>query len=93
MYQKSRRGYRRILSHQFSFDSSEDADAKAVKTKTKAKKPSKRKDAKAHPVVAVIEASKMEKAAAKPEFLRYLEYMREAGTWDVQSEKPTIYFK
>ncbi|KAI0492887.1 hypothetical protein KFK09_027163 [Dendrobium nobile] len=48
---------------------------------------------KGHPVLNFFGASNKEKAAAKPEMMRYLEYMKEAGTWEPSSDSPVIYFK
>lgn len=88
-HEKNRRGYRRLLSQKFSFNFTEKSKAKAATTKTKT---SNHKDIKAHPVIKILEAPSKE-AMAKPEFLRYLEYLREAGTWDPNSGRPLIYFK
>ncbi|XP_058772729.1 uncharacterized protein LOC131646781 [Vicia villosa] len=33
------------------------------------------------------------KATSKPEFARYVEYMKEGGMWDSESDKPVIYYK
>ncbi|THG17932.1 uncharacterized protein LOC114267822 [Camellia sinensis] len=33
------------------------------------------------------------KATAKPEVARYLEYVKEGGVWDVNSNMPVIYYK
>ncbi|KAG0458266.1 hypothetical protein HPP92_023423 [Vanilla planifolia] len=86
--QKSRRGYRRLLSRPRSAD----ASAEGVGEKKKdaagvAPRPS------SHPLLKLLRASNKEKAVAQPEFLRYLEYTREAGTWDPSSDRPVLYFK
>jgi hypothetical protein len=36
---------------------------------------------------------KKKKASSKPEFARYVEYMKEGGMWDLESNKPVIYYK
>ncbi|EHA8590546.1 hypothetical protein COCNU_scaffold020205G000020 [Cocos nucifera] len=86
-HQKSnRRGYRRLLSQQFSFNFTEKSKAKAATTKTKT---SNHKDIKAHPVIKILEAPTKE-AMAKPEFLRLLlneseNYFRTLGNHCVNS--------
>ncbi|KAK1268480.1 hypothetical protein QJS04_geneDACA005124 [Acorus gramineus] len=51
--------------------------------------------AKSHPLFNLMDAPKKKgkKATAKPELVRYMEYMKEAGTWDPNSNRPVIYFK
>ncbi|CAA6671262.1 unnamed protein product [Spirodela intermedia] len=34
----------------------------------------------------------MDKAMAKPEFLRYLAYLKEAGRWNTDANRPVITF-
>nr|AFK36176.1 unknown [Lotus japonicus] len=48
---------------------------------------------KSHPIFSLFEFRRKKKATAKPEFARYLEYMKEGGMWDVNSNQPVIYFK
>ncbi|XP_010254779.1 PREDICTED: uncharacterized protein LOC104595648 [Nelumbo nucifera] len=48
---------------------------------------------KIHPLFNILDPQRSKKAMAKPEFLRYLEYMKEAGTWDPDSDGPVLYFK
>ncbi|KAK1280520.1 hypothetical protein QJS04_geneDACA023168 [Acorus gramineus] len=49
---------------------------------------------KSHPLFSLIEAPKKnKKAMGKPEMVRYMEYMKEAGTWDPNLDRPVIYFK
>nr|CAD1823864.1 unnamed protein product [Ananas comosus var. bracteatus] len=77
--QRSRRGYRRLLSQQFSFNWSEKSSDEKKATASKTKRLSNSKDTKiSHPVMKILEAQS-KKAVSKPEFLRYLEYVREAG--------------
>ncbi|MQM21467.1 hypothetical protein Taro_054508 [Colocasia esculenta] len=45
-----------------------------------------------HPVQRVLDARRMDKAMAKPEFVRYLAYVKEAGRWDGESDHPVIFF-
>ncbi|XP_009103525.1 uncharacterized protein LOC103829600 [Brassica rapa] len=37
--------------------------------------------------------TKKSKTTAKPEFSRYLEYVKEGGVWDATSNGPVIYYK
>ncbi|KAF3334822.1 hypothetical protein FCM35_KLT21426 [Carex littledalei] len=85
--QKSRRGYRRLLSQQFSFNFSQKHD----ETKNSSKK-NKEKAVDSHPVLKILDAP-TKRATSRPEFLRYLEYVKEAGSWDADSERPSIYYK
>ncbi|CAI9272339.1 unnamed protein product [Lactuca saligna] len=50
-----------------------------------------RKVRKVHPLYSLLEKRRKKKATAKPEFSRYLEYLREGGIWDANSVKPVIY--
>ncbi|KAG6523084.1 uncharacterized protein LOC122048058 [Zingiber officinale] len=96
----SRRGYRRLSSRQHSFDLAENAETTVATTTTTPttsfpttlKRSKTTRDVKAHPVMRILQAPS-KKETARPEFLRYLEYVREAGSWDPTSDKPTIYFK
>ncbi|CAL9056324.1 uncharacterized protein LOC135641435 [Musa acuminata AAA Group] len=92
---RSRRGYRRLLSRQSSFDLAEGDEATttaAAATVSEMKRSNTTREIKAHPVIRIMEKPP-KKATATPEFLRYLEYMREAGTWHPNSDAPAIYFK
>ncbi|WCJ24956.1 hypothetical protein M5689_006877 [Euphorbia peplus] len=47
-----------------------------------------------HPLFSLFDGRRRKKkTTAKPEFTRYLEYVREGGMWDVKSNMPVIYFK
>ncbi|XP_010548315.1 PREDICTED: uncharacterized protein LOC104819775 [Tarenaya hassleriana] len=52
-----------------------------------------------HPIFSLFEglysnsSSRKKKTTAKPEFSRYLEYLKEGGMWDPRSNMPVIYFK
>ncbi|KAJ9172761.1 hypothetical protein P3X46_015971 [Hevea brasiliensis] len=48
---------------------------------------------KSHPLLSLFDARRKRKTTAKPEFTRYLEYLREGGVWDVNSNMPVIYYK
>lgn len=57
-------------------------------------KRSTRDAARSHPLLSFFGAPRRKKAlAVKPEFIRYLEYMKEGGRWDADSNRPVIYFK
>lgn len=86
--QKSRRGYRRLLSQQFSFNFSKKHD----ETKKPSAKKNKKKAVDSHPVLKILDTP-TKRATSRPEFLRYLEYVKEAGSWGVDSERPSIYYK
>ncbi|KAI3794231.1 hypothetical protein L1987_36860 [Smallanthus sonchifolius] len=63
------------------------APAKVVSIEKQAKKVSK-----LHPLFSLFERkSRKKKATAKPEFSRYMQYLKEGGTWDANSVKPVIY--
>lgn len=50
----------------------------------------------AHPLLRALGAKNVEgmkTATQNAEFLRYLEYMKEAGSWDPISNGPVIYFR
>ncbi|XP_042466365.1 uncharacterized protein LOC122048919 [Zingiber officinale] len=97
-YRWSQRGYRRLSSQQHSFDLAENIEMTAVTTTTTTttsfprtlKRSKTTRDVKAHPVMRILQAPS-KKETTRPEFLRYLEYVREAGSWDPTSDKPTIY--
>ncbi|XP_065851579.1 uncharacterized protein [Euphorbia lathyris] len=47
-----------------------------------------------HPLFSLFDGRRRKKkTTAKPEFTRYLEYVREGGMWDLNSNMPVIYFK
>ncbi|XP_058082692.1 uncharacterized protein LOC131230748 [Magnolia sinica] len=49
---------------------------------------------KSHPLLSYFHASRRKKATTlKPEFIRYLEYVKEGGVWDPHSNRPIMYFK
>ena len=51
-----------------------------------------RKVSKVHPLFSLLEKrSRKKKATAKPEFSRYMQYLKEGGIWDANSPKPVIY--
>ncbi|KAJ9540998.1 hypothetical protein OSB04_027504 [Centaurea solstitialis] len=51
-----------------------------------------KKVSKLHPLFSLFEKrSRKKKATAKPEFSRYMQYLKEGGFWDSNSSKPVIY--
>ncbi|XP_027362136.1 uncharacterized protein LOC113869839 [Abrus precatorius] len=48
---------------------------------------------KSHPLFSFFDLRRKKKTTAKPEFARYLEYVKEGGMWDLNSNKPVIYYK
>ncbi|EEF40825.1 uncharacterized protein LOC8273376 [Ricinus communis] len=58
-----------------------------------AKPAAARKVNKSHPLFSLFDCRRKKKTTAKPEFTRYLQYLREGGMWDVKSNTPVIYYK
>jgi len=54
---------------------------------------SKPKEKKIHPLLSLFDFRRKKKTTARPEFARYLEYVKEGGMWDTNSNKPVIYYK
>ncbi|XAR57917.1 hypothetical protein NMG60_11026223 [Bertholletia excelsa] len=52
-----------------------------------------KKAGKIHPLLAEFNGSRRNKATARPEFARYMEYVKEGGMWDVNSNMPVMYYK
>ncbi|XP_071708527.1 uncharacterized protein [Rutidosis leptorrhynchoides] len=51
-----------------------------------------KKASKVHPIFAIFERrSRKKKATAKPEFSRYMQYLKEGGSWNADESKPAIY--
>ncbi|KAF5181202.1 hypothetical protein FRX31_029210 [Thalictrum thalictroides] len=46
-----------------------------------------------HPIFNLQDARGRKKAMKNPEFIRYMEYVKERGEWDAESNSPAIYFK
>lgn len=57
------------------------------------KQEKKGKAGKSHPLFGLFSGRRKAKTTAKPEFSRYIEYMKEGGVWDTNSNTPVIYFK
>ncbi|ERM94658.1 hypothetical protein AMTRI_Chr03g143440 [Amborella trichopoda] len=45
-----------------------------------------------HPVIDPIVGKGKKKVTSRPEICRYLEYLREGGSWEIGCERPVIYF-
>lgn len=52
-----------------------------------------KKASKSHPLFRLFYGRRKGKTTAKPEFSRYIEYMKEGGVWDATSNTPVIYYK
>ena len=48
---------------------------------------------KSHPLFSFFNLRRKKKTTARPEFTRYLEYVKEGGMWDLDNNKPVIYYK
>ncbi|XVF17929.1 hypothetical protein REPUB_Repub10bG0167200 [Reevesia pubescens] len=46
-----------------------------------------------HPLFSLFDARRKKKTIAKPEFARYLEYLKEGGMWDMNANMPVIHYK
>lgn len=57
--------------------------------------PSKKSSGKPHPLFSLFDRRRKSKktATATPEFARYLDYVKEGGSWDVNSNMPVIYYR
>ncbi|KAL1569487.1 hypothetical protein AAHA92_00961 [Salvia divinorum] len=51
------------------------------------------KASKVHPLFSIFETKRKKKATMKPEFSRYLEYLKEGGAWDMAANRPVMYYK
>ncbi|KAK7262879.1 hypothetical protein RJT34_30460 [Clitoria ternatea] len=51
-------------------------------------KKANKSDKKSHPLLSFLDLRRKKKTTAKPEFARYLEYLKEGGMWDLKSNKP-----
>ncbi|CAI8609115.1 unnamed protein product [Vicia faba] len=56
------------------------------------KKSNSSSNKKSHPLFNFLDFRRKKKATARPEFARYLEYLKEGGMWDLSSNKPIIYY-
>ncbi|CAH2043081.1 unnamed protein product [Thlaspi arvense] len=64
-------------------------------------KPAEKAGGLVHPVLSFFDirlqwkkkTKKKNTTTAKPEFARYMEYVKEAGVWDATSDGPVIYYR
>ncbi|KAK2965904.1 hypothetical protein RJ640_011151 [Escallonia rubra] len=52
-----------------------------------------KKASKIHPIFSLFDRRRRKKATAKPEFARYMEYLKEGGRWDMNTDMPVMYYK
>lgn len=52
-----------------------------------------KKASKGHALFNFFDFGRKRKSTAKPEFARYLEYVKEGGLWDLKANAPVIYYK
>ncbi|XP_021274706.1 uncharacterized protein LOC110409614 [Herrania umbratica] len=64
-----------------------------VKSKSSSSSSSTKKVTKSHPLFSLFDARRKKKTTAKPEFARYIEYLKEGGMWDLKANMPVIYYK
>ncbi|KAG5050910.1 hypothetical protein AAZX31_02G051700 [Glycine max] len=57
------------------------------------KKGNNNSDKKSHPLLSFLALRRKKKTTARPEFARYLEYLKEGGMWDFNSNKPVMYYE
>ncbi|KHN11111.1 hypothetical protein glysoja_033665, partial [Glycine soja] len=50
-------------------------------------------DKKNHPLLSFLALRRKKKTTARPEFARYHEYLKEGDMWDLNSNKPVMYYK
>ncbi|KAF7809711.1 hypothetical protein G2W53_036454 [Senna tora] len=51
------------------------------------------KEKKSHPIFSLFDFRRKKKTTSRPEFTRYHEYVKEGGMWDLDANKPVIYYK
>ncbi|XP_015576239.2 uncharacterized protein LOC8273372 [Ricinus communis] len=59
----------------------------------KVKPAAARKSNKSHPLLSLFDSRRKKKTTARPELTRYIEYVKEGGTWDASSNVPVIHYK
>lgn len=60
---------------------------------TQEKQKQAKKASKGHTIFSFFDIRRKKKSTAKPEFARYLEYVKEGGLWDLKTNAPVIYYK
>ncbi|CAO2830489.1 unnamed protein product [Amaranthus hypochondriacus] len=67
---------------------------KNIKTKHHQQEAKAKKGGKSHPVFSLFEGKwKKKKLTANPDFSRYVEYLKEGGMWNKNTNSPIIYYK
>ncbi|GMI68901.1 hypothetical protein like AT3G50900 [Hibiscus trionum] len=46
-----------------------------------------------HPLFSLFDTRRKKRTTAKPEFARYIEYLKEGGMWDMNANMPIIHYK
>ncbi|XP_022775330.1 uncharacterized protein LOC111317194 [Durio zibethinus] len=79
------------LSRKFTPESTmpENSQVKKSSSSTSNKKVTKSP----HPLFSLFDARRKKKTTAKPEYARYVEYLKEGGMWDTNANMPVIYYK
>ncbi|KAJ7953031.1 Sodium/potassium-transporting ATPase subunit alpha-1 like [Quillaja saponaria] len=76
------------------FNSSRKSRPEPAAVEKKQVKPDKKvTKEKSHPLFNIFDLRHKKKMTAKPEFARYIEYLKEGGMWDSKSNMPVIYYK
>ncbi|KAL3723808.1 hypothetical protein ACJRO7_035909 [Eucalyptus globulus] len=47
---------------------------------------------KSHPLFGLFDARRKKKTTARPDLARYLEYVKEGGSWDANLDKPVMHY-
>ncbi|XP_074365417.1 uncharacterized protein LOC141706564 [Apium graveolens] len=71
----------------------EQKPSKAKKIQENSGEKQVKKASKILPIFSIFEKRRQKKATAKPEFARYMEYVKEGGTWDAKLNMPVIHYK
>ncbi|CAN0861722.1 hypothetical protein LINGRAHAP2_LOCUS8294 [Linum grandiflorum] len=58
-----------------------------------AKKAANKGDSKSHPLLSLFISRRKKRTTSRPEFARYIQYVKEGGLWDSSSGVPVMYYK
>ncbi|KAL9245882.1 hypothetical protein vseg_019481 [Gypsophila vaccaria] len=86
----------RKLNSMSSSESSSPANTTTTISPKKSKQPEKKKGEKVHPVFSLFDGKswkKKKKLTANPDFSRYIEYLKEGGVWNKDTNSPVIHYK
>ncbi|CAN0861720.1 hypothetical protein LINGRAHAP2_LOCUS8294 [Linum grandiflorum] len=50
-------------------------------------------DSKSHPLLSLFISRRKKRTTSRPEFARYIQYVKEGGLWDSSSGVPVMYYK